>query len=832
MNIHVISSPPKSLTEMTEAINTAAAKKGFLGRDLFVISNRQKKANPENQEAWMRELEEVSLQDAIAVADILNGFFELLSKAPKNLETHQEIMRLQEALSAYKNMTLERNCPKNLLRLIDNVQYCVKKAGKTLMQLPLDDNNFQVLLISDLDPGLYSASASPGAVTIRAARYLAQSMPVIMPYQLLCSIIHYSFSDNQAFQSESDPFLKNVRLRNIQNVCDHLADPQQWKIYRKTGSNLIAVLPPQDIDKLNLKDYQEVSFAEVRQDAILMFIGKSHSTKEIDKDEIIDVLNSTSSKHVIWAGHGGLGGRGTAMGLPLPLISDIVNQVPSVNFWDMHSCYLLGNIRKIMADVQERNALIMVNNGAICESSAPGAHDDCTRAFTWIASQAMAGLESKVQKKISKVFALENGFEAENHPHAILKDSRSITPLSYPGLSTNVSSVDKTSPLELERLYLDELIIKDPLHLTENVILLPGLAELNAPFLLHEITTPLTFADFILKAFKQQQYEGHTLFMIAKLHCADGSYEKVFYCSDLHKPVTMYCQNGNWFSFDMIKYFTKKHFQGQGNETQPCEDSVIKEQLQTALQHSSLPAESFREYGVNAEAFYAAARMVMELPKEWLDTPLSPPCKEQTPSEVASANGNDEHSTCVDCSSAEAPLYQAIAVQDREAIEGFIKGISLSSLKLALEFSIHRDLMSSFTYLLEAWDKSEQEIRQDPSHQESSAKIDAFLESDPKGLFWLAFKQPELKKAPLFELVTLKYALIRSCIIMSRLEMLKQFDSYPLGVLTVAAERGTPEIFNLIRSKQKELDSINYSKLIETAVKAENWEMVHCLDSQ
>lgn len=578
------------------------------------------------------------------------------------------------------------------------------------------------------------------------------------------------------------------------------------------------------------------SNAAVRDDAILIDIGKPYSCKKIGKDEVVDILASDSKKHIIWVGHGGLTnsfGHATAMGLPLSDVSDIIERVPNINLWDLHSCYILGNIRHIMSQIQQRNSTLIINNGAICESSPPREYNDSIKAYFQLVSQISEGQEGKMQKKLAKIFALQNSFAPENHPHLILQDSRTITPLTSPKMIAKVSSLTEEDTQSLQRLYIDKLITEEPLHLPKRATLLPGIAELNATFLLSEVKTPLPFAEFVLQAFGHAHtspYAGHTLFMMAKLECADGIYEHVVYGSDKEKPTTMFSQNGCWSTFDVVTHRNNKFFKGKKNAFLPCSKEFALERLQQEINQAVLSEESFQEHGMKAEAFYDAVRTAFQLPESLLANPL-PPMQSPQLSEHNNRAPLEQFSHHAACSSEEAPLFQAIALQDKDAMAPWIEGLPLQKLANVMEFCVQRNLTRSFKWLLETMNKKEIEIRQNPLNQETCELLDKLLQqATPFGELSCRYS---LGDSPLYQHIEAKYSVINLCIKMKRLEMLKQFDSDLISEddLREAARSGTPEIFVFVRDHCC-TSSVDYAALTTAAEEEENWEMVHFLATQ
>lgn len=785
MNISkVFSTPPNSLAELNDALQRVDHKTAFFDTDLRVVS-KDVRSILKNIETPSGNTEIVSCEKQerarIVLAEITNVFMRTNFQA-----IEFEINRFHDLFSGYCIRLLTNQWDETFVAFVGCVQHSVKKIIK-VMQSPGYKQEIQpLLLITDTD------GKEHGAMGIRAARYLVQGIPVVMPEQLLFKLINYSFKPPWLSPFQAD-IRENCKLMSVKKACSEIANPEKWTIY--TNGNLVTCLPIGSSHVLNLTNYKEVSYREIKRNAILKQIGQAYSQKKIEKEEIVEILSTDVNKHVVFAGHGALKGtddEGKAMGMTLEKVAYVFNHSKNVLFWDLHSCFLLGNIRTIMDEVGPIDSTLKISNGLIASSYPPKESDDMVRAYFFLASKA---LNQDKPEKIAKIFPLMDSFYPENHPHLIHKQSKKIAPLTLTGIAEKGSTEGKvfTAP----RLYLDALSITHPIQLSGKVALLPGLAEQNSQHFLKEVSTDQKFNDFIASAFGHA-CEGTQAFLIGKLQCQNGIYEKVIYFSKSQKARVFFFKENAWHTFSVTWENTEHSLNAKHN---PFEVLAYTDDMEKVLQKiidqtrpgNNIPTEDLKH-------LYALASETFALPLEWKesvkDTESTPKTKEGKGGLILAQKFDMRN---------EVTFFRALVLQDETKIEEFYHKASFSTVKKALEFCIERDLVEQFSILINIIRKLH------PSTLNETVSQFSFKD----------FKNHDISLHHFIEIYAIK---------MRSVEILKLLNAECTeDALESAASYGLPAIFEIIHKDHIPIDLKSLRSLAEYE---QNWDMVEFLSEK
>ena len=812
--------PPKSLTAMTDSIAKVDNKAFFFGRNLYIISDH------------------CPLLQERVITDIVNNFLKFTSELEHSKANIDDLKKFKETFSSYclrATLPHQINKQSNLSYLIECAQDLVKKRTKDFEnKLPSTQKELNLLLITDSDPGTRDALVR-GAMAIRACRSLRQGIPVVLPYDLLYKIVDANFQRPHFTSTEKNQLNDTNEFREMAKAaCNKIFNDDQWTIYKSDKSNFIALLPKQCVYMLNLKNFTEISHQELKTEIMLIGVGKRYISKKIECDDVIEILSTSTKKNIVWAGHGSKPERiddksSMALGFSLQQVSKVINQSRNINFWDLHSCYLLGNIKNIMNDVQEQNSQIMVNNGSICASHP--SRDDSTLGYFWASSRAIQHGDDKLASKMKKISPLKNSCNIENHPHLIHKNSRQIIPITFPGIVDIISHAEMHGkPIDCKYLVIDRLIVKDPLHLIGQVNLLLGPTELNSHHLCAEVCTTLTFSEFARSAFERRGYNntlisyGNTLLMIGKLICADGIYEQLILTNGAQEKynstISFTClvkKEDKWYSFDKNSNSTSRILKQI--------DSVdINHFMEESLQASRPSASSFVDNQVDVQTFNESVREMFHLPENCFK-----PVSDEIQIDLFKAYISSPSSDCIKkedfewgdlyaCRSDEWQMafFKAITLQNVEEISSLyldsIQQKNIDEILInAMAFCIERNLFEAFSHLLKL----------------ASNKLDEAAKDE----------------------------LIKICIEMNRIELLELFDRYPENSLAIAAEWGTPALFEMLwnhmnrqpiigqtslkgsmQANRNEVRfsisiTINYKDLLSMAANNENWEMSYYLTS-
>lgn len=747
MNVLLFS--PSSLFELTQSLQKIDNINTFFGRSLCVLTE-----NP-------------NVPQEVVLAKVMHLFVNFLKMAEQTEKNKTVLKDFAAYFSSYCDRIKKSHIPAESHYLID----CAKMLIETEVSEYIQGRNqlkeeLSILLITDLD-GFRGNKGD--AMVIHAVNGIGAGIPVIMPYRLLLNIIMASFKPIDNYSNSRNYF------ENAHQICKDLANSNKWKIYKHDTSDLIVLLPNQSKDLINLTNYQEVKFDIMESLAIETRINWPHQKMQISSQAIIETLSTDVDKHVVWAGHGDL--KKSTLGLPFSKVSDVLNQTRKVSCWNLHSCYLLGTIRQVTSTLQNRDSIIVVNNG-IVDSNDALMEDEACSAYFLISKYLPNAKDEKIKALFSKFSPWISGLGIGNHPHLILSGSKKIIPLAFPKLTEVLSDSypqDKIEFEELEQLYIDKMVVPFPISLKGPIAILPGLGEANTHHLLKEVTSNLAFSDFIQSAFTRYKdylpgnrnpkdrisisaHSGNLLFMIGKLNCADGIFEKIIFIRNpLVNNKILFFKESRWFSLTFM--------------FEPVEFSV-EEYLVSALRESCPSLASFEENNMTKESFYEAVADIFNLQRafeESTETKLS----DSEPKESDNLNSSE---------SFEDPFLGPKTFKDKEEISTLYPDI-----KGALLFCIQTNRQEAFFQILE-------------QHGDLDEKLN--------------------------------YALVLECIKMHRIEMLNSFTYFPALSLRWVALDGTPEMFKIIHAKMKCETPINYQELINFAIKAENWEMTRFLSSK
>jgi len=766
---------PNSLTGLTESLLKVDCKNCYFGENLFVLSKN------------------IDLHPEELLAKITSVFISFVKDIPHSEETKIQLREFSQAFSTFCQKLLTQHQISNHTQTIINCsQIFVDEFVKDFDEVKNGiSDNLELLLVTDIDGdrGNYDSCIE------RTCGYLAEEIPVIMPFQLFCNILEASFLPIPFIQEAPEENQSRNYLQKAHFAIKYISI-NNLEIYQSQSSQLLTILPKKFRSHLNLKNYTQISIEELKLEAILRSVGKPYDT-HIEVEEIVEILSSDSQKHILWTGHGIIGGEkgfnkeSLAMGLTLNKVIRILNETPNISFWDLHSCYLLGNIRSIVATVKNRNSVISINNGTISPSTPTftekkSIYTDCISAYFWQSSKMIKDNVTDVQSKIEGFFPLKNGFREENHPHLIFKNSKTIVPLTFPGIVETTSKVENND-LTYERLYIDKLIVESEIKLPKTVRLLSGLADQNAQHLLKEVTTPLTFEQFALSAFNDYQ-DGNFLYLIEKLNCADGQYDKLIHFVKKSEEHSNQATSHWWGVKDGCFFCLKRDWSQLIPEVF---DADIENLLQNILLQSYPHTTTFENNLLSPESYYEAVAKAFNLNEEWKSSLLKDLEAVSTDKILEAVEQRDtnnaQYKSYFACySEKNSAFYQALALQDKATIIELYKTQKLTDINDALLFCVGRNLFNSFSQLLNL-----------------AGNLDSKNQTE----------------------------ILILCCRMKRKEMLNLLDLSSENVLRIASIHGNPELFKFLLERKKEDHSINFQNLLSLSEKNHNWEMVHFLES-
>ena len=765
-----IAFPPNNIHEMTESVRKVDNKKYYFGENLFVIT--------ENSGMVPEEY----------LATITNTFISLASKMEHNANSISQLHDFKDTFSTFcERLTVENQLSKHTSLIIHSIKRLIHKFIKDFCENELMSNDgMQLLLITDVD----GDRGTNAALVRRACRYINQEIPLIIPYTLLSNILEASFLPSPPLIQE-EPECKRTYIISACLAIQNISNEKKWALFQSTTGEFIALLPPQFESKFNLSTYRQANFADVKTESILRSVGKPHTIQELACHEIVEILSSPTQKHVLWTGHGSIGEKNRfnkkseAMGLTLDKVSGLINQIPSVTLWDLHTCYLLGNIRQLMTTVDNPNSMIIVNNGKICPSrptyfDGEYIYTDCIKGYFYLCSRAQKKGLQILQENIGKISPLINGFREDNHPHIISRGSKKIVPVIFPGVIEKISNVEALgNALECERLYVDKLMIETRMVLPGIIRLLPGLGERNTSHLFKEVATTLSFEKFVLSAFDSYQ-DGSIVFMIGRLDCSDGLFEQIIHCvrppqsNAIYGESVILAKKENRYLFFKINPYCNRidaeHF------------SDDREKFMLNVMVKSCPsAVAFESSQIDPRFFYESVQKIFDLSDNWVDTVMDEFPPQKISPDEAEKESIRQFVTHYACYSEEnAPFFQALVSEDREAVAALYPNQNLLSVSDALLFCIGRNLFGSFSQLINLMGKLDRETNR---------------------------------------------KLLVECLQMNRMEMINFLNLSEEFSLRLAARYGNPESFNRLLKEKKVTP--DFHELLSCAKKTHNWEMVH-----
>ncbi len=471
-----------------------------------------------------------------------------------------------------------------------------------------------LLLITDIDSG-----TTRGAMIYRAAFGIIQRQTMIIPGTVLVSmIIGCRFAKSNIGLQESREFYSEA----FQEVSKG-----KWEFFRHKECDLVVLLPDPALHSLlQLEDYESLSFKFFDQEASKVIANIRYEGKRWSSEAIIKVLDTAVKKHIIWAGHGSLDKE--AMGFTLEEVSGILSKQKSVENWNLHSCFILGNIKKILSQVEHRQSTIIINDGLVTTTFPLIKGEESLKIYFRHISQAESQVDIKTVHVFEKLAPWVSGLDLINHPFIILKETHQLIPLSFISISENYneSGVEKKTYTGIHRLFLGRLYIKQPLQLEDQIKLIPGTGEKSNLHFFEELITSSSLDNFINGLIAS----GDTLYLIKKLTTANGVYNNFIHYShsreidfmtnlttsinpfnflekdlfSLNNPLTFYYEDNSWFTVSARSFWI------------PLKVNSIEEGLKNAI-ISTFPVNS----DLKIEPFFEIVRSSFSLADDFIYHP-------------------------------------------------------------------------------------------------------------------------------------------------------------------------------------------------------------------
>ncbi|GEM_PF-2112439 len=655
--------PATNIAELTDHVLRVSKRQSYFNRDLCLLER------------------DGQVPQEIVLARILNAFFSF------SCDRSQKI-RFQAALSQY--------CEAHEKVVSQAVRYLFTCAKEVIHPdappLNTSTSPLELVLFTDAD-GHPDHVAAMGQ---RCLNSLHAKVAVIAPLQLLIHLIQFSQISSARLNYDM-----GIIARKVYSSLSHSS---QWVIYEERSSQLVAVVPRGEESKLSLESCERLDWDKLLERSC----RKCDQTASFDPTACVSLLSTATPKHLIWAGHGDHfdGKPPHAMGMELEAVASVLSSVPNVQVWHLHSCYILGNIRRILQLVHERSFHLLFAGG-VSSPSSPLHKDESLQSYFW----TLRRVSAKDPKDLYQIFSIASpwidGLGLVNHTHALLRGSRQIIPLTFRGVGHVLSALPLDS--EVSRVFIPHIHHKETLHLSYPVHLLSGISERDATHFFEGIQAQnISFRDFVKKAFidissqtpstladlqgeerEESQlvtHHGHLLFLIRRLECKEGVYEHVV-CYTPGPAST----KETLFFFKEGQYFRVDHDHGSWSLL-PCKLKDIQNELPDYLRQSTPSNAAFEEEGLDKKKFYSEIARLFSMPQ--IEVTSHPP-------KPTVGSSHQEQLRLQHPPSSPAELFQeAVARQDLVVLETVVKKVSRKEIMRAVDTCVTRNRPKALEWLL------------------------------------------------------------------------------------------------------------------------------------